>query len=39
LHVDESTYRFGDFDPPRDPERIVMNLKARKPSELGDLTK
>jgi replicative DNA helicase len=37
LHVDESTYRFGDFEPPRDPERIVMNLKARKPSELGDL--
>jgi len=37
LRVDETTYRFTDFDPPRDPSRVVMNLKARKPSELGDM--
>lgn len=35
LRVNEETYLFSDMNPPREPPRVVMNLKARKPGDFG----
>lgn len=38
MRVNEETFRFTDMNPPVDPDRFVMDLRAKRPSELG-LTK
>lgn len=38
LRVNEQTFMFSDMNPPMDPPRNVMNLKARKPGDFGITT-
>ena len=35
MKLNEQTFQFSDFEPPREPSRFVNDLSSKKPSEFG----